>query len=319
MCLSLFGVLSFVTVPVFAQEDEEVAKLLQALTEVDDVEGDEVVVEEPTAEEDHNAASDILDDIEDDKWAWSAAEDIRVDSTTETSAMIMTTQITYDGTPVERYKIYYSDRTLATFQDYDQIQDVVVTPERTEGTMVYLNLDVLSSEATYYVVVAPVHPTDPTIEPLTMISDEVTFTTQRRAVSGNAKVFNNVSYTYTDWSVTLTWTPSDDAVDAEIHLRHQSEGVYTKIGSPLMKDGSFNFSVDKSGNYFLKMVALNGEGQSVGKEHIQTVKIEEVVAPNPEKPVEVAPSVGPATDMIVGLLAFAFVMYFVYRFRRIER
>jgi hypothetical protein len=87
----------------------------------------------------------------------------------------------------------------------------------------------------------------------------------------------------------------------------------------MMKDGKFNFSVDKSGNYFLKMVGLNNNWQSVGKEHIQTVKIEEVAAPNPERPVEVAPSVGPATDMIVGLLAFAFVMYFVYRFRRIER
>jgi hypothetical protein len=243
---------------VLAQEDEEVAKLLQALTEVDNAEaGDNAEAIDNTAEEEHDAASDILDDIEDDKWDWAAAEDISVDTTTETSAMIKTTQITYDGTPVAKYKIYYSDRTLATFQDYDKIQDVVVSPERTEGTMVYLNLDVLSSDATYYVVVAPVHPTDPTIEPLTMISDEVTFTTKKTAVSGNAKIFNNVSYTYTDGSVTLTWTPSDDAVDAEIHLRHQSEGAYTKIGSPMMKDGKFNFSVDKSGNYFLKMVGLN--------------------------------------------------------------
>jgi hypothetical protein len=222
----------------------------------------------------------------------------------------------YDGIPVAKYKVYYSDRTLATFQDYDKIQDVVVAPSRTQGTSVYLDIDVLSAEETYYVVVAPVHPTDPTVEPLTMISDEVTFSTKKKAVAGNVKIFDNVSYTYTDGSVSLTWTPSSEAMDTEIHLRHQSEGAYTKIGSPKAADGKFTFSVDKSGNYFLKMIGLNGEGQAVGKEHIQTVKIEEVEAP--AAPVQAAPQVGPATDMLIGLLAVSFIMYLVYRFRRIE-
>lgn len=65
------------------------------------------------------------------------------------------------------------------------------------------------------------------------------------------------------------------------------------------------------------MIALNGQGEVVGKEHIQTVKIEEVEAP--AEPVETAPQVGPASDMIIGLLVFAMMIYFVYRFRRIER
>lgn len=299
----------------FAQEDEALIDMLEQLANNDSVD-DEQAPEEPTAAEEHDAASDILDDMEDDKWSWAGDEAIEAVDIEETSVVIKTTQIMYDGKAVSKYKVYYSDRTLATFQDYDKIQDVVVSPMKTQDGMVHLMVDVLSPEQTYYVVVAPVHPTDPTIEPLTMISDEVSFTTKKKAVSGSAKVFNNVSYTYTDGSVALTWTPSNDAVNTEVHLRHQSEGAYTKIGSPAMQDGKFNFSVDKSGNYFLKMIALNADGQAIGKEHIQTVKIEEVEAP--AQPVEKAPQVGPATDMIIGLLAFAFVMYFVYRFRKIE-
>ena len=65
------------------------------------------------------------------------------------------------------------------------------------------------------------------------------------------------------------------------------------------------------------MIALDGQGNPTGKEHIQTVKIGEVKAP--EKPVEVAPQVWPTTNIIVGLMIFAFMFYFVYRFRKIER
>lgn len=112
-----------------------------------------------------------------------------------------------------------------------------------------------------------------------MISDEVNFTTKKKSVAATAKIFNQVSYTYKDSMVNLTWSSSEDAEQVEIYLRHQSEGSYTKIGTPKLTDGSFNFAVDKSGNYFLKMIALDGEGNTVGQEHIQTVKIEEVETP----------------------------------------
>ena len=62
------------------------------------------------------------------------------------------------------------------------------------------------------------------------------------------------------------------------------------------------------------MIALDGEGEPVGKEHIQTMKIEEVETP--EEVVEAAPEVGPTTDMIIALLVLSFIVYMVYRFRR---
>ncbi|MDP2670184.1 MAG: hypothetical protein Q8O99_04420 [bacterium] len=175
----------------------------------------------------------------------------------------------------------------------------------------------LSTNQTYYVVVAPVHPTDPTQEPLSFISDEVMFTTQQEVAAPTEKVFENVSYTYKDSMVTLTWTPSSAAENADIQIRHQSEATYTKVGTPAISDGKFSFSVSKSGTYFLKMTGLDANGSSVGQEHIQTVKIDEVEKPT--ETVQTAPQVGPTTNIMIGLLVFGVLAYFVSRFRRIER
>jgi hypothetical protein len=64
------------------------------------------------------------------------------------------------------------------------------------------------------------------------------------------------------------------------------------------------------------MRALDTQGNLIGKEHIQTVKVDGVQAP--AQPVQTAPQVGPTTDLIIGLMIFAAIIYLVYRFRRIE-
>lgn len=184
--------------------------------------------------------------------------------------------MTYDGKPVTKYQIYYSDKTLATIQDFNLISNVIVEVKKTDGTNVELLFENLSPNKTYYIVVVPVHPTDPTQEPLGFMSDEVTFDTAQQVATPTEKVFTNVSYTYKDSSITLTWTPSSAAPKADIQLRHQSEATYTKVGTPALQDGKFSFKVSKSGTYFLKMTAMDATSNPVGQEHIQTVKIDEV-------------------------------------------
>ena len=80
-------------------------------------------------------------------------------------------------------------------------------------------------------VVVPVHPTDPTQEPLSFISDEIMFITQQEIVVPTAtqKVLENVSYTYKDSMVEVTWTPSGAAQRVNIELRHQSEAAYKPL------------------------------------------------------------------------------------------
>lgn len=315
----------------FAQSGEGEGDLLNLLEQLEESEGaedaaaeEEVPAEEAAAEEEHDAAEDILDDLEDENWDPSSIADIEVDEIGADHATFIITEISYDGTPVENYRVYYSTTTLATVQDYEQIEDAIVEveeqteeDEELEEGMIEIELENLEPETTYYVLVAPVHPTDETADPISMISDEVTFTTDKEAVSADTKVFDNVSYTYADNEVTVTWDPSDLAETAEVHIRHQSEGSYTKVGDPEMNDGTISFQIDKTGNYFLKLVALDAEGVAVGKEHIQTVKIDEVEEVEPE--VTTAPQVGPTANAIIGLMILSFIIYLVYRFRKIER
>ncbi len=323
---------NLLSIVVYAQGTGE-GDLLNLLEQLEESDGaaegtDEAAPEEAPAEEaapEHDAAEDILNDLEDDKWDPSSIDEIEVEEIGADSATFIITEISYDGTPIENYKIYYSNETLATVQNYDDIADAVVDVEPDmEGTdddleegQVRIKLENLTPETTYYVLVAPVHPSDETADPISMISDEVTFTTDKDAVSADTKIFDNVSYTYADSDVTVTWDPSDLAEKTEVHIRHQSEGSYTKVGDPDMADGSISFKVDKTGNYFLKLVALDGEGNPVGKEHIQTIKIDEVEEAAPE--ITTAPQVGPTANALIGLMVFSFIVYLVYRFRKIER
>ena len=279
---------------------------------------DEIVnaLDEGEPAEEHDSAEEILDQIEDDKWAYAGAESIELVEAGTDQAEIKTTKVLYDGTPVTRYRIYFSDSTLAT-QEFDKIQDVIVdaTDDAEDTEKVVLTLGDLTADTTYYIVVAPVHPTDETIEPLTMITEELSFKTDTQATDPNAKMFENVSYTYSDNTVTLTWTPTGSATTAEVHIRHQGDASYTKVGSPKHADGKFVFTVTKSGNYFLKLIALDSAGAPVGKEHVQTIKIDEVTEPE----VQTTPQVGPTTDAILAIMILAVIAYLVFRFRRIER
>lgn len=229
----------------------------------------------------------------DDKWSYSADESISVEEITSDSAIIKATEVLYDNAPVTKYKVYVSNNRLVSIQDYSTIEDRVLMPEKVENRMVYLKLDNLDSEKTYYVIVSPVHPTDPTLESLTMISEEVSFTTKKPAPTSSTKVFTKVSYTYKDGKVTLTWTPSTVAEKAEVSIRYKdnNETSYVKVGTPSLDKGSFSFSVDKPGSYFLKMTALDGQGNMIGQEHIQTVKIDEIKKQPVEEVVKDAPKV----------------------------
>jgi len=323
---ALFLVMQLVTISTFqvfaSTTDAELAALLNDLegwsgaavgTAVEDP-----VVDDTTASEQHQAAEDILNALDADTWAYAGEEKIEVKDVTTTSATIVTTQVTYQGVPVTKYKVYYSDKTLATVQDFDKITDMELDVVSTDGTMVTLNFDRLTPNGTYYVVVVPVHPTDSAQEPLSFISAEVMFTTQQEVVAPapTQKIFENVSYTYKDSLVTLTWTPSSAAEKTQIDLRHQSEAAYTKIGSPMVNDGTFSFTVSKPGTYFLKMSAMDAAGVTVGQEHIQTIKIDEVQ--QPEQVVQAAPTVGPATNLMIALMLFSVMVYAGVKFRKAD-
>lgn len=332
LVMQLVAVITFSPLGVSASTtDEELAALLNALewwtgiasgstnTGADNL----PAAADLPADEQHQAAEDILNAMDADAWAYAGEEKIEVKNVTSTGATLLVTQVTFSGVPVTKYKVYYSDKTLATVQDFDKIDDVVLDVVSTEGTTVTLNFDKLTPNKTYYVVVVPVHPTDETQEPLSFISDEVMFATQQAIAAGapseagaTQKVFENVSYSYKDSQVVLTWTPTSAATKTQIELRHQSESAYTKIGSPAAGDGTFSFTVSKPGTYFLKMSGMDAAGNAVWQEHIQTVKIDEVQ--KPAEVVQAAPKVGPTTDLMIALMIVSVMVYAGVRYRKAQ-
>jgi hypothetical protein len=320
------------TLSTYAQEawwDAELEKLLNELQWSSTTQpanwttqgAEEQVVPEKTAEEQHNAADEILDAADGAEWALSAVAKTEVKDVTATGAVIATTQVTYKGTPVTKYKILYADKPLANLDNLKNVSNVIVDVDSTEWSMVMLKFENLTPNKLYYVSVIPVNPDDANKEPSSMISEEVMFTTKEKVVVAApeaqiTKVFENVSYTHKDNSVELTWTPTAAVEKAQIEMRHQSESTYTKIGTPMMKDGKFVFSVWKPGTYFIKLNGLDASGNMVWQEHVQTVKVDEVI--KLADPVQAAPKVWPATDLMIALMVFASIVYGVVRFRKIQ-
>lgn len=318
-----------------------------------------------TDEDEHNAADKekILDEVDGDDRKY--AEDktfLAPKNITDTSVDIITTKALYKGKEVDKYRIYYSEKTL-TSKELDLINDIIADASKIDddNKKISLELKGLKANTKYYVVVSPVHPTDTVNQPATMITEEISFTTKPAGTAAPADtkeeekeddkttadpkeeekneepkeeepkkeevktikptdtVFTGVKYTNDENKVTLTWNGNnDDIAKAEINLRHQGESSYTKVGSPQYKNGTFTFSVNKAGNYFLKIRALDKTNKHVGKEHIQTVKVTEVMAPteNKEAAVTKAPAVGPTTDLLIALIIFSLMVYTFVRFRR---
>ncbi len=268
----------------------------------------------------HNSADKVLDQASTDKRKYAGSEKIQSSDIMNDNIVIKTTEVLYNGTSVEKYRIYYAESSLSTITDTSKIKDVIVTPTEKKDGMVSLKLTGLKENTTYFVVVSPVDPTNPSAEALSMISDEISFktNTSTTVVNTASAGLENVSYTYKDNTVTLTWTPLVSSSTVDVQVRHQSETSYKKVGTVKGSTGKLSFDVSKSGNYFLKMSATDGNGTMIGKEHIQTVKVDSINAPADKPIVQTAPKVGPTSNMLFGIAIFSLLFYVVFRMRKIE-
>lgn len=264
--------------------------------------------------ETHNAANTILDNSNMTKWSYAGTEKTMVSDITATTVTIDTTVSLYDKQPVESYRVYYAEKSLPTITDTASIQQIIVSPKKTVDNMVSLEIGSLKENTMYYFAVAPVDPTNINADTIAMISEEVNATT--RAVptnaatdtaatdttapantSGATPAIENVSYTQANNSINLTWK-AVNGYNMDIQIRHQADTSYKNVGNINANNGSTNFQIDKTGNYFLKMSLRDKSGATIGREHVQTVKVETIE--NPTAPVvQNPPKVGPTSNMLV--------------------
>jgi hypothetical protein len=135
----------------------------------------------------HNAANKVLDEATKNNWKYAGPEKIESSMVLADAVTIKTTEVLYNGASVEKYRVYYAESSLSTITDTSKIKDIILTPTEKKDGMVSLKLSGLKENTTYFVVVSPVDPTNPSAEALSMISDEISVktTTNTPAPSAN--------------------------------------------------------------------------------------------------------------------------------------
>jgi hypothetical protein len=103
------------------------------------------------------------------------------------------------------------------------------------------------------------------------------------------------------------------------------ESDYSKIGTVKASEGKIDFKISEKGNYTVKLVPIDADFLPAGSEKTYTIKVEsiepvQVTTPTSTSPtettvVEKAPQVGPASDVMVGILVVIATVYAISRFR----
>lgn len=347
--LVLTLVMNLLAVPLFAtaQDADELESLLNDLANTDTVEEPIVPTEEeeevpqPMPEEEmqeempqeeHEAAEDILDLIGwDFEYAGPEVIEVPLDTIQDTSAIIKTTKILYDGEAINQYRVYYSTNTIADFLDVNDLEEVDLDVENTMENIVELSLDGLTPSTTYYLIVAPVDPTDPEADPLEPISEEISFTTKattpveatqnptqanESGPAANGMYVDNVSYTYADNKATVTWEAKSEASTVWLSIKRSNSNEYTKLADVPASAWKYTFTVQEWWLHLLKIETKNANGEVFGKEQIQSIKIDEVETP--EEPVEAVPAVWPTQNLLIALILVAFITAIGYNYRKQE-
>lgn len=211
-----------------------------------------------------------------------------------------------NGQTVMIYKALYSTNSLAQSFDALSVTEKTFTFDTITGDTVSLKLDQLNT-GTYYVVVNPMNKDNVDGEP----TKEFSFVVEKGHGAAEVKL-GNVTYTQTGSTVSMKWTPVAGADKVEVFVRSSSETDFKKLGNVAMNDAAYSLTVASTGDYYVKLLPVDGMGNPVGPEVIQTVKIEKIETPT-DKPV---PQVGPATNILLAILFFAIVAYFGLRYAR---
>ncbi len=301
------------------EEEETLEDMFEDLDNFDDFNLEEWEDLSENQDEEHLAAEAILDMIEWNNWSFAWTQRTEIIDITPTSITIETTSVLFDGTPVDTYLISYSNTTIADLSNFQDIMLKEVEVEERNGDMVTVILDDLEPETPYYFIVSPVHPTDPTADGFSMWSQEINVTTAAIApeITSNTILFQNISHTQESNLITVTWTPTDLVENWLLEIRHSDETTFTRVGTVSMISWSYPINVSQPWNYFIKLQWVADDGSALWAEQIHNIKVEEFE--QPENPVQTAPQVWPTTDLIMMLFILAFIVYFVYRFRKAER
>lgn len=134
-------------------------------------------------ESDTNQLIDFLEEIAKGRTtAWDNPQYILPEEVTNDSATIAINKRLYNEDSVIKYRVYYASTSLAS-ADLSSIADVYIEPidHPNDSDKVLLKLENLKENQKYFVMISPIQPGDIALEPLWMMTDEISFTTLEEA------------------------------------------------------------------------------------------------------------------------------------------
>ena len=159
----------------------------------------------------------------------------------------------------------------------------------------------------------------------------ITATTDKLHGAGEIAI-ENISYTFDDkGNYTVTWTPLVGTTKVDVYIKNNDvDQDYTKFQTVNGSVGSVTVTLTSKGNYSVKMIPVDDLSTPLGKEYVQTIKVEGPVptattpnapapTPTPNAPTPTATEnvkVWPTTNILIAIMIVMSLVYSVYRFRK---
>ena len=221
-----------------------------------DTETETEKLDEKTVWEVHGTAADILEQLDDGNRSYANNNEAiaEVVKTEENSVTLHTTKALYKGNEVTTYKVFYS-KTMLSSQKFSDIESKTI-----KGTIkwdkVEILLDWLSTNTTYYAVIAPINPEDASNEPLDKITGEIRFRTNAENTNNtwSNNTWSNNTWSNNTWS-NNTW--SNNTWNEEI-----AEEIQPVIVEPKIELTNISYTT-KNNNIEVKRVSQNAGDESV--------------------------------------------------------
>lgn len=219
-----------------------------------------------------------------------------------------------DWNKIQKFKVSYSKTSFVDTTTTSDIKEVKIDLEDVSWSTSILSISWLDLTSKYYFVIEPLT----NDEKFWQKSKEIEFTPSEVTMdSGHsaASTWNQLTdftYTYSWMQINLKWTPVQGPTKAEFYIRTESQQDFTKLWDTKMNDWSFNFSLTKTWDYYVKFIPTDDNWTPIGAEIVKSIKLEEWTTPSITR----VPRVWPAENLMIIILSMSTLLYIVYRVRK---
>ncbi len=257
----------------------------------------------------NNADNNTEDEVFFDWW-YTENDEIKVKEVSK-DYVVLESPVVKDAAweNVTTYRIIYSTEPIDS-ANIDNINDKIINITDINGDTIELRLDWLKPNTTYYITIEP----RDILGEAGAVSNQIDVTTKSDEPEHEAAVesLKDITYSFTWSTITVNWNAADNVNSVDVFIKKDQDTDFTKVSTVNAKDWKADITVTESGLYIVKLVPLNDKGEALSDGYNLSVKVDKVEKPAIKK----APTVGPASNIILLAILLTILWYFflkVYR------